>query len=101
VGLAILLDNADVPAYPRWAGYLSIWAAVLIIPGGMITFFKTGVLAWNGLIALYVPVFAFFIWVLTMTVLTIKNIRGGAHEEGVGTLIDQQRMGAVETPRNA
>jgi hypothetical protein len=99
VGLAVLLDKADAPAYPRWAGYVSIWAAILIMPGGMITFFKTGPLAWNGLIALYVPVFAFFIWVVTMTVLTMMNIRGGIHDESVGTLAKSNEEGCAESWR--
>ena len=89
VGLAIILDEASSSAYPRWSGYLSFWAALLIALGGTITFFKTGPLARNGLIALYIPVISFFIWVVTMTILTLRNIRSGAHDE---TSLPQQAV---------
>lgn len=81
IGLATLLDKTDTPVYPRWAGYLSIWAALLVIPGGMIMFFRTGPLAYNGILGLYIPVGSFSVWVITMTVLTIKNIKGGSYDE--------------------
>lgn len=81
VGLTILLDDIPDAVYPRWAGYLSLWAALAIAPGGMITFFHSGPFSWNGAIALYVPVVAFFVWVVAMTLLTFRNIKKGLHED--------------------
>lgn len=74
LGLAIFADDRDEPAYPRWAGYLCVWTAVLYLPGGCLAFFHTGPLAWNGIFAFYVPAAAFFAWLIVLTVLTLKAI---------------------------
>ena len=44
-------------------------------PGGLITFFKTGPFAWNGLLAFWVPLVIFFVWFLVMFVALLKTIR--------------------------
>jgi hypothetical protein len=74
VGAAIFLDPSDRPVFPRWAGYLCIWTAALSVPGGFTIFFKTGPLAFNGLLALWIPLAVFGIWIVCMTVLVIKAI---------------------------
>lgn len=73
--LATLLDARERPAYPRWTAFLAIWVGLLIVGGGASTFFKTGAFAYNGLLGLYLPLVAFFAWLITMTVLTLRNIR--------------------------
>lgn len=72
--VAIFLDRSDPPVFPRWAAYLNLWLATLGIPGGLIVFFKTGAFAYNGFLGFYFPVVAFFIWLVVMTWLTIRNI---------------------------
>lgn len=82
VGLTVLLDRSDSPVYPRWAGYLSMWAGLLYVPGNTVWFFKDGAFGWTGVICLYVPFAAFGIWVVVLTLLTIRNIKGGlVHEQ--------------------
>lgn len=78
VGLGILVDRSEQPAFPRWAAYLCFWAALLIAPGSLVIFFKTGPFAFNGLVAFYVAFAAFGGWVVVMTVLAIKAINRGA-----------------------
>jgi hypothetical protein len=39
-------------------------------------FFKTGPLAWNGLLAMYVPVITYFIWLSVMSFFTIRAASG-------------------------
>jgi hypothetical protein len=81
IALSIFLDPTDEPVYPRWAAYLCIWVGILFVPAGLMAFFKTGAFSWAGLLALYVPVGVFFVWLIAMTVLTIQNInRGAVHE---------------------
>lgn len=75
IALAILADERPAPAYPRWAAFLSAWVGLLIAGGAGSTFFKTGALAYNGLLGLYVPIIAFFIWIVAMTILTLRNIK--------------------------
>jgi hypothetical protein len=82
VGLAIIMDHSDKPVFPRWAAYLSFWTAFLSAPGGLTIFFKTGPLAYNGLLSLWIPLGVFGIWITAMTVLVIRAIHREA-EDGV------------------
>lgn len=75
LGLGILQDTREQPGYPRWAAYLSFWTALLLIPGGLIPFFKTGPFAWNGLLAFYVVVIAFFIWLTAITSCAFRSLQ--------------------------
>lgn len=84
VGLAIFFDPSDAPAFPRWAGWLSVWTAVLSIPGGFTIFFTSGPLAFNGLLALWVPLSVFGIWIVVMTVLAIQAINREAASARLG-----------------
>ena len=78
VGLAIVMDHGERPVFPRWAGYLSFWTAGLSAPGGLTILFKTGPLAYNGLLALWIPLGVFGIWISVMTVLLIRAVHDEA-----------------------
>jgi hypothetical protein len=67
IGWAILLDRRDDPVLPRWTGYLNLWVALIIVPAGLVLFFKDGPFAWNGLIGFFIPLAAFCVWIATMT----------------------------------
>ncbi|WP_236977341.1 hypothetical protein [Mycobacterium kiyosense] len=85
VGTAIFLDTRDGlpdPVFPRWAGYLNYWVAVLFTPGTIAVFFHDGPFAWNGLFTWYLPLTVFAIWMITMSVLMLKAIgTSGARPE--------------------
>ena len=66
LGLCILGDKSDSPALPRWLGYINLWVAVSFMPGGLLTFFKTGPFAWDGLFVWWIPFSVFFTWYVTM-----------------------------------
>jgi hypothetical protein len=79
VAAAIFGDRDESPVFPRWSAYLSLWVALLSIPGGLMIFFKTGPLAFNGIFAIWIPLGVFFVWIVAMTTLTIQAInRQGA-----------------------
>jgi len=73
--MAILRDTRQPPALPRWCGFLSLWTGILFVPACLIFWFKVGPFSWNGLIAFYVPVFIFFIWVVGLTVPALMSLR--------------------------
>ena len=75
MGLAIVSDNHERPVFARWLGYFNIWVAILFLPGGLITFFKSGPFAWNGLLAFWLPLTVFFLWYIVMFFALLKAIR--------------------------
>jgi hypothetical protein len=66
LGFTILGDKRPRPVFPRWLGFFNFWVAVLFIPGGLLTFFKIGPFAWNGLFVWWIPFLVFFTWYLLM-----------------------------------
>jgi hypothetical protein len=75
IGIAVLMDKRGEPVFPRWFGYFSIVAALLFCPAGLDVFFRNGPLAWNGLIAWWVLLVAFFLWTAALSVLLFAAIR--------------------------
>ncbi|MBR9908754.1 MAG: hypothetical protein GYB33_00200 [Gammaproteobacteria bacterium] len=65
-------DKSQQPTFPRWACYFNLWADLLILPGGLVIFFKTGPFAWDGLIGIWLPLIAFAAWFVVMAYLLIK-----------------------------
>jgi hypothetical protein len=86
IGIAILNDERNAGVFPRWAGYFNIWVAVLVIPAGLVPFFKSGPFAWNGTLAFFMPLFVFCAWIVVMVVLLLRAIR---HEDDSS---DEQRL---------
>jgi len=82
IGFAALTDTSPRRVYPRWLGYFNLWSAVLFIPGGLLTFFKTGPFAWDGLLAFWIPAIVFSLWMNIMAVYTIFAARDQARGAG-------------------
>jgi drug/metabolite transporter (DMT)-like permease len=84
LGYVILTDRRPQPVYPRWFGYFNVWVAFMFIPADIIFFFKTGPMAWNGVIGFGVSFGAFFLWTFLVTYLTGKAVtaQGAAGEDG-------------------
>lgn len=67
-GVAILLDRRPIPVFPRWLGYCNLWVALIFCAGTFNVFFKTGPLAWNGVLSWWLPVLVFAGWLIVVTV---------------------------------
>lgn len=72
IAAAILADTSAEPRFPRWFAYYSIWIGILFLPAGVLPLFKTGFLAWDGLLAFWLGITAFGIWFIPMAVLLLK-----------------------------
>jgi len=83
MGVAILQDSSSAPAHPRWVGYLSLWVAVLLLPGAVLVYFKHGIFAWSGIVPFYIPLSAFFVWFSFISYYCIKALSRmhAAHSE--------------------
>jgi hypothetical protein len=67
IALPILLAPEGRTPFPRWVAYLNLWAVLLFAPGQLVLFFKDGPFSWHGIVALWIPFVAFFLWILIMS----------------------------------
>ena len=67
LAMAIFQDKHHPPVFPRWLGYLSVWAAISYLPGAFNSLAKTGPIAWNGVLAWWLGLSALGIWMLAVT----------------------------------
>lgn len=80
IGIAVILDRSTQPIFPRWFGFFNLWAAVLLIPGSMIVFFKSGPFAWSGVLGFYLGLTTFTIWYVVSTILLLKSANRSAKD---------------------
>jgi hypothetical protein len=62
MAIASFIDKSERPVFPRWFGYVNLWLVVLLLPGQLIFFFKSGAFAWDGLISFYLAFVVFGLW---------------------------------------
>jgi hypothetical protein len=72
IGVGVLCDQREQPVLPRWIGYFNFWIAAMFVPGGLCVFFKQGPFAWNGLLAWWLLLAAFCVWVLVMSAIVLR-----------------------------
>jgi hypothetical protein len=71
---ASFVDRTEPATFPRWFGYLNAWYALLALPGGAVMVFNDGPLAWNGVFAFWIPLVAFSVWMIAVTVVMLQSI---------------------------
>jgi hypothetical protein len=101
LAVAILRDKNPVPALPRWVAYMSLWCACIFIPAGLIIFAKHGPIAYNGAIALYIPLGTFFAWMCGFTVGVMQSINRDERLQKAQRLEDERAGLAAEKPSPA
>jgi hypothetical protein len=76
VGMAII--GSDNTVFPRWSAYICFWTAFLFSAATGLTFFKDGAFSYKGLLALWMVLSVFFVWIIATSLLTIRNVKAGA-----------------------
>jgi hypothetical protein len=77
---AILSDPRSTPLFPRWLGYLNIWAPIVFTPGAILQFFKSGPFAWNGIFVFWIPATVFVVQFTVNVIWLLKAINAEARE---------------------
>jgi hypothetical protein len=74
IAVAIFSDRNSPLVYPRWIGYVLLYAAVGVAPAGLIPWFTDGVFAWDGLLVFWLAVLMFGSVFISLTWGTLRAI---------------------------
>ncbi|QIL74018.1 hypothetical protein G7048_26370 (plasmid) [Diaphorobacter sp. HDW4B] len=67
--------------FPRWVGYLTLWAALAFEVGAMAFLTKTGPFSWNGALVFWMPFCVFGLWITVVSFTMLKALKLQAIEE--------------------
>ena len=82
LALGIYMDARSKPIFPRWVGHFNILMGLLMAPGALAMMFTTGPFAWNGILAFWLRIGAFALYVLVMFFVVRTAIDRQVHEAG-------------------
>ena len=54
IGIAILCDRRTQPLLPKWFAWCTFLTAACYVPLSLMPFFRTGPVAWNGIVSFWV-----------------------------------------------
>jgi len=80
---AIYFDNGPNPVFPRWVGHFSVATALAMAPAVGAAIFRTGPLAWDGVLSFWLRFGAFAAIVLVMFFVLRAALQRQAVDEGV------------------
>lgn len=79
LALAVYFDDRADPVFPRWVGHYALATAVAMVPAAGAAVFRTGPLAWDGLLSFWLRNGAFAAFVLVMFFV----VRAALHRQAV------------------
>ena len=74
LGVAGFIDQGTPRTFPRWYGYYCMWYVIMVVPTTALYFFKTGPLAYNGLLTFWLAGILYVIWVIVTPYVLLKAI---------------------------
>jgi hypothetical protein len=83
LALAVYFDDGPNPVFPRWVGHFALATGLAIAPAVGAAIFRTGPLAWDGVISFWLRNGAFALFVLVMFFVLRGALHRQAVEEGV------------------
>lgn len=69
-------------AFPRWFGWLTLWVNLIAEIATGAQLFNSGPFSWNGMMAFYLPLGAYAVWIGSMLVLLLRAI-GRQQADGI------------------
>jgi hypothetical protein len=75
IAWAIFSDTSARPVFARWVGHVNLWTGIIYVPAFAMSFFKTGPLSFDGVVAFTIPVIAYLLWYVVMIIVLFKAIR--------------------------
>jgi hypothetical protein len=75
IAIAIFQNVHPTPILPRWLAYYNLFAAMAMAPASFMGLFKTGPLAYDGVLSFWLVCIDFFTWMIVMTIVMLKAIR--------------------------
>ncbi|HTK66862.1 MAG TPA: hypothetical protein VL595_31100 [Pseudonocardia sp.] len=94
--VAIFTDRRKPAGLPRWCAYLCAWTALLFVPACAIFWFKSGPLAWDGVIAFYIPFGILAVWIVGITVAALRSLGAETADETAGRGADETLIGSAK-----
>ncbi|HKT72137.1 MAG TPA: hypothetical protein VJQ47_04555 [Steroidobacteraceae bacterium] len=67
-------EQDELSPFPRWMGWLTLWAGLIYEVGPIGFMFKHGPFAWNGLFVFWFPFVTFGLWITVMSVMLLRSI---------------------------
>jgi hypothetical protein len=83
LGLAVYFDKGPAPVFPRWVGHYAVATAIAMTPAAAAAVFKTGPLAWDGIISFWLRNIAFGAFIVVMFFVLRAALQRQAVEDGV------------------
>jgi hypothetical protein len=83
LALAIYFDNGPNPVFPRWVGHYAVATALAMAPAAGAAVFRTGALAWDGVVSFWLRNGAFALFVVVMFFVLRAALHRQAVQEGV------------------
>jgi hypothetical protein len=83
LALAIYFDNGPNPVFPRWVGHYAVATALVMAPAVGAAIFRTGPLAWDGVVSFWLRNGAFALFVVVMFFVLRAALHRQAVEDGV------------------
>jgi hypothetical protein len=71
-GIYVVREHRALGVFPAWLGWLNIVCALLSVPSFFAGAIRSGVMAWNGIVAFGFPSVAFFPWYAAWTYVLLR-----------------------------
>ncbi|MFL6090105.1 MAG: hypothetical protein ACJ71Z_08200 [Aeromicrobium sp.] len=72
-GFVILSKSNDGRYFPRWSGYVCLWAGALEVFAALPPFFYKGPFTYNGAVSFWLPGGQFFVWVGVLAFVQVRS----------------------------